>query len=319
MNNIFLELSGIYPRSEALIAATRDYDRKRISLSQLQATLKQQQDSLCQFQKKLGIKVLADGQLNWQDIFRPFGVFCREIEPGTLTRFADTNTFFRQPVITGRLSFDGSRLAEYFYGLAAKGNYKATLPAPFFLARVADDQYYHLVNKLALAFTEVLISLINKLKQHGYSSFQLYDPCLGYLGANKKELEIIRTITKMLIARTKAKIYYQTSFSASQAAVKALIGAGVQGIGIDFFNTDIKKLPNFQGKIDLLAGCLDSRSSLVEDVSTLVKFLREAIKIIKPRRLIATSNIDLQFVPQNIAQKKLTNLRQAIELVKNKI
>ena len=47
-------------------------------------------------QREAGLDYLSDGLLNWQDIFRPFDEAARGLEPGPLTRFLNTNTFYRR-------------------------------------------------------------------------------------------------------------------------------------------------------------------------------------------------------------------------------
>ncbi|MFA6097959.1 MAG: hypothetical protein WCV50_04135 [Patescibacteria group bacterium] len=312
-----IELNGTFPRSEALVSATRDFDRKRIGEDELRRILLKQQDSLVQFQEKLGVINFSDGLLNWQDLFRPFSVFCQGIKPVTLTRFADTNTFFRQPSVSAKLQYTGQGISDFFRSSADK-KWKATLPAPFYFARVAEDKHYGSIKKLALAFTDVLADLIIDLTKKSYKSFQLIDPYLGYWGANRSEILLVKETIGRLIEKTKASIIYQTSFNCSVDALKMLAETDLDGIGIDFFNTDINAVPSLGGRKALSAGCLDSRTSLVEDPKTLAQFIEQAIKKIKPRELKATANLDLQYVPVPIAQSKLLKLQAAIKLVNNK-
>ena len=98
---------GIYARSEALVQATRDLDRGRAAG---EAVVKQQNEDLHGFlevQRKAGLDYLSDGLLNWQDVFRPFDAAARGLRPGPLTRFLNTNTFFKAPVARGWRSGTG--------------------------------------------------------------------------------------------------------------------------------------------------------------------------------------------------------------------
>ncbi len=313
MQHYSIELTGTFPRSEALVAATRDFDRKRITASRLVQIRHAQQDEVLSLQKKLGITPLSDGMLNWQDIFRPFAEICSGIQPVTLTRFADTNTFFRQPKITGAVRYAGKHVSEYFLGMHKKGEWKATLPSPFFFARVADDRHYSSVRKLAFSFADSLAHLIIHLKKAGYSSFQLYDPYLGYLGATPGELRLVTDTTNHLIEATHAALGYYVAFTCSKTVAATLLKLPLDAVGVDFFNTDMHALPSFKGKLALIAGCLDSRTSLVEDAKTLAKFLRDVNTTLAPREVRATSTVDLQFVPVKIAEQKLLHLRRAIQ------
>lgn len=310
------ELTGIFPRSEALVAATRDLDRRRVSASHVAGIRHTQQTDLVRFQKNLGMSPLSDGMLNWQDIFRPFTILSSGVASHTLTRYADSNTFFKQPKVTGALRFRPAALREFFTGIHTHGSWKATLPAPLFFARVADDRHYHSLKKLALAFTDVLVHMIRTLSKSSYTSFQLYDPYLGYQGAGSAEIELVRQTTQKLVTSAHKAIGYQIVFSSPRRAITALLTTDCEAIGVDFFNTDIASLPSFGGTKTLIAGCVDSRTSLIEQPKVIAQFVRRAMTHIKPKRIVLTSNDDMQFVPVDIAKKKLRVLHEAISLLK---
>ena len=54
-----------------------------------------------------GIDVTNDAQIRWDDLLSPFARTWSGVEPGPLERFYDNNTYFRQPVIDGRIVTDG--------------------------------------------------------------------------------------------------------------------------------------------------------------------------------------------------------------------
>src|SRR5205823_4998605 len=88
---------GIYPRSEALVQATRDLDRGRTSQKAVEEQVERDLAELVSVQQAAGLDLLADGMLRWQDHFRPLLEAAEGLETGALTRFLDTNTFYRAP------------------------------------------------------------------------------------------------------------------------------------------------------------------------------------------------------------------------------
>ena len=58
-------------------------------------------DVLVSAESEAGFDLLSDGMLAWQDLFRPLVDASEGLEAGALTRFLDTNTFFRAPHATG--------------------------------------------------------------------------------------------------------------------------------------------------------------------------------------------------------------------------
>src|ERR687892_840322 len=91
---------GIYARSEELVQSTRDLDRGRTTEEAVEEQRETDLRSFLDAQRAAGLDYLSDGLLNWQDIFRPFDEATRGLEPGPLTRFLNTNTFYRAPAVT---------------------------------------------------------------------------------------------------------------------------------------------------------------------------------------------------------------------------
>src|ERR671930_2405176 len=123
---------GTYPRSDALVQATRDLDRGRTTQEAVDEQVERDLAELVSGQQSAGLDLLSDGMLRWQDHFRPLLEAADGLETGALTRFLDTNTFYRAPKSTGepRLSqrLDGRYVAPL------PGPRLVTLPSPYALA-----------------------------------------------------------------------------------------------------------------------------------------------------------------------------------------
>ena len=92
---------GIYPRSEELVQATRDLDRGRTTQEAVDAQVERDLQHLISAEQDAGLALLSDGMLRWQDVFRPLVEAADGLERGALTRFLDTNTFYRAPHAEG--------------------------------------------------------------------------------------------------------------------------------------------------------------------------------------------------------------------------
>src|SRR5256714_3703807 len=125
---------GIYPRSERLVQATRDLDRGRTSEEAVDEQVERDLAELVAVQQEAGLDLLADGMLRWQDLFRPVLEASDGLEPGPLTRFLDTNSFYRAPTATS----GEPRLREPLderYVAPLPGPRIVTLPSPYALAQ----------------------------------------------------------------------------------------------------------------------------------------------------------------------------------------
>src|SRR3990170_3860452 len=100
-------LSGIHPRSEDVVEATRRADRGKAEKGEVDRLIDADVDALARTQADAGITDVSAGNLDWQDIFRPLAESGGGIEIGAVTRFFDTNTFYRQPTIVGEVRANG--------------------------------------------------------------------------------------------------------------------------------------------------------------------------------------------------------------------
>src|SRR6266480_7852847 len=124
---------GIYPRSERLVQATRDLDRARTSQEAVDEQVERDLAELVSVQQQAGLDLLTDGMLRSQDIFRPLLEASEGLETGALTRFLDTNTFYRAPHATTATPRLGEPLGER-YVAPLPGPRLVTLPSPFALS-----------------------------------------------------------------------------------------------------------------------------------------------------------------------------------------
>ncbi|MEE9592860.1 MAG: hypothetical protein V3W28_04685, partial [Thermoplasmata archaeon] len=124
-------LNGIFPRSEALVAATRGLDRGRVTEAEAQETLEGDVRDLVRLQLQAGLDYVSDGLLNWQDLFRPFTEAWEGLELGGLTRWFDNNSFYRQPVINAPVQTHSLGKEFLHVGLLPNGQpWQAVLPGP---------------------------------------------------------------------------------------------------------------------------------------------------------------------------------------------
>ena len=101
--DVFAYQHGIYPRSEQVVAATRGIDRGRVGADAVEHAFTDDLAAFIRVQRNAGMDFFSDGLLTWQDIFRPL-TKALGVKPHTLVRWFDTNTFFREPELSGRLA-----------------------------------------------------------------------------------------------------------------------------------------------------------------------------------------------------------------------
>src|SRR5215218_5010227 len=134
MSELAAFVPGLYPRSEALVQATRDLDRGRTTEEAVDQQVDRALAELVAVQQQVSLDLLADGMLRWQDVFRPVVEASEGLETGALTRFLDTNTFYRAPSATTAEPRLREPLGERYLA-PLPGPRVVTLPSPYALAQ----------------------------------------------------------------------------------------------------------------------------------------------------------------------------------------
>jgi 5-methyltetrahydropteroyltriglutamate--homocysteine methyltransferase len=297
---------GIYARSEELVQATRDLDRSRTTTEAVEERREADMRSFLDAQREAGLDYLSDGLLNWQDIFRPFDEAARGLEPGPLTRFLNTNTFYRAPAVTEEDPKLVEPLGEPYFriGDLPRERWVATLPSPHALAVSAAGE----LEPRAVA-EGVLGPQIRWLAGNGCAMVVLQETAL--FGGRID----VHPLSEALDAlHSPLPVALQLPFGDSGDVLGELVELDVEAIGVDFYATDLEALPRPFPKT-LLAGVVDARNSLLEEPEQLVKFGRELLEELDGE-LRLVPNGDLQFVPEKIAREKVLRLGEAARILK---
>jgi 5-methyltetrahydropteroyltriglutamate--homocysteine methyltransferase len=287
-------IPGLYARSEELVQATRDLDRGRTTPEAVEELVERDQATLVSAQQNAGFDLLADGMLRWQDHFRPLLEAADGLETGALTRFLDTNTFYRAPkATTAAPSLSGPLAERYLPPLP--GPRIVTLPSPFALAKGTGVTAKTMAQGvLAPALTALDAELV-----------VLAEPFLAR--GEEAKLEDLAEALEALAGGPKLAVWF--TFGDARALLEA--GAAelpVEGVGIDFYATRLTDVPEGFGKL-LLAGVVDTRSSLLEEPRELAEFAQQLGE--RAERIALVPNGDLQYVSEAVAREKLVRLGKA--------
>jgi 5-methyltetrahydropteroyltriglutamate--homocysteine methyltransferase len=286
---------GIYPRSEALVQATRDLDRGRTTAEAVDEQVARDLDELVRVQQDSGLDLLADGMLRWQDLFRPLLETSDGLEPGPLTRFLDTNSFYRAPTA----SSGEPRLREPLddrYVAPLPGPRIVTLPSPYALAHGTGIPAKVIAVKVLKPQLDALDAELVVLSE----------PFLAREGAG--ELGELRTALEALAGGPPLAL--QITFGDARGLFEqGLAELPVEGIGIDFYATRATDVPQGFDKL-LLAGIVDARSSALEEPQEIASFV-ERLQDRGVERIALVPNGDLQYVSESIAREKLARLGAA--------
>lgn len=287
---------GIYPRSEQLVQATRDLDRGRTSREAVDEQVERDLAELISVQQQAGLDLLTDGMLRWQDLFRPLLEASEGLETGALTRFLDTNTFYRAPHATTATPKLPAPLEER-YVAPLPGPRLVTLPSPFALSQGTGVPAHTIAENVLKPLVDALDAEL----------VVLAEPFFG-----REEATSVSELEQALSSLAGgARLALQLTFCDARVPLEQGLGElPVDAIGIDFYGTHLSDVPKGFDKL-LLAGVIDARSSTLEDPRELALFAERLRNEREVEQVALVPNGDLQFVSERIAREKLLRLGAA--------
>lgn len=305
-------LTGIHPRSERLIQATRDFDRGRVSKADVQAIFEEDENALIELQKKNCFTFFSDGMLTHQDLLRQICSGFEGISLGPLTRWFETNNFFRKPVIEDTLRFNAKRFAGIYKERGAR--FKAILPGPYTFVALSENRYYEDAYELLASFSEELGKACRFLQDANYACIQLSEPNLAYDKELAVEINAVKEAYHKLTKKLNCETMMHTYFGDFSKLSAALAEFDVDYLGFDCTETNIAELSGFEfPKVAL--GIVDSSSSLIETPRYIVGFIKKAAKTIECETLAICPNAEMEYLPRAIADKKIEVIGRAIKML----
>ncbi len=129
---------------------------------------------------------VSGGQLDWLDLLRPLAYSFNGFEKrkskgedsvGPVTRWYSTNTFFRKPAITEKISSNGNELAE---NLPEVEKGIVFLLGSYSFIRLTQNSFYTDKKEMVLDYAKALSDNIASLKEKGYTSIIFSEPSFGF-------------------------------------------------------------------------------------------------------------------------------------------
>jgi len=306
---------GLYPRSERVVAATRGLERGRVARDAVDEAYRQDLADFVRVQQEAELDLFSDGLLRWQDIFRPLAV-AAGLSARVLTRWFDNNAFFRAPEIDHGVEPLAAPDAVSVDPLVPEPRV-ATLPSPYMFSRAAvtDRDRNQVMVELA---QHVLRPAAERLATSGARLIHLQEPWLGFFGVDSGDVPHIERAVEAIARGLDADVVFHVYFGDAGRYATWLRRLPVHAVGVDLVETDLEALGT-NWEVGLVAGCLDGRSSAVESEHDIAAVAIRAAEQVKPPVLYVSSNSDLEFLPRDVAQKKVRTLGLAVRKLRQPV
>jgi 5-methyltetrahydropteroyltriglutamate--homocysteine methyltransferase len=302
-------LSGPFPRSEALVAATRDLDRGRTTPEAVEELFARTEKEVLDLETRLGLDAFTAGYLRWQDTFRPISESWSGFSVGPVTRMFETNTFFRQPILLGPPERTPGAIAARLplpLRSGEKARAKIVLPGPYTLAGVLDNRSGDTTEGLIHRLGRLLGDELRELRGLGYSIFQFQEPLLVVDPPTGPRAESVLAAYRAIAAHSAGATTIVWTYFADAVPAHALLDRlSVSAIGVDLAETDYEHLGPWSGAKALGLGVIDPRTTLPEDPTEVARIVRELQDRLKPPAIWLGPGGPLDLLPAEAATRKL--------------
>jgi len=304
------------PRPARLRIAINRRDRGEITNEELERIQDEVTIEVIQEQVQAGVDVITDGQIRWDDDQTYIARRLKGIQIGSLERYMDTNTYYRQPEVTGPIAWEAPILVRDF--LFARDNsprpVKAIVTGPYTLAALSLDKHYGGRDKLAIAFAEALRNEVQALAAAGADRIQVNDPAIVH---NKDDIGTAVKALTLMLDGVSAETGVYTWFGDAAGVLGALLDTPADVIGLDFVagprNWDALKGVRFEKKLGF--GVVDGRNTRLETPQQVAEAIKRVSEHVPQDRLYVNPSCGLEYVPRETAFEKLKRMVEGARLV----
>ena len=294
---------GDSPEQQRLRRAYNRYDKKKITAEELAKVIDDTVTEIIAEQLSSGCDIITDGMIRAAD---PLSHIARRMKGFTISgllRFFDTNTLYRQPMVTASPQYDKPLATDEFEFVKGKAHEKASvvLFGPYTLLKMSilDGNFEDSLSKL----TDIYIRELTDLYNSGAQLVQLDEPALIQ---NPSDFELVKTAYEKLTGdNNHPSILMALYFGNAAPLVDKLALLSVEGICFDFtYSPGLDDaLAGFPKDVGL--GIIDGRNTMMENSHEMKLKAEAIIKKAASENVYITSSCGLEYLPRNRAYDKL--------------
>jgi len=301
------------PRPARLRAAIARFERGEIGQDELRRVQDEVTIEVIQEQVEAGIDIVSDGQIRWEDDQTYFARGMDGFTVDGLIRYFDTNTYYRQPVVTGAVQWRQPITAEDYRFAAAHSPrpVKALVTGPYTLAALSANEHYGSFGELVLALAQELRQEVLALEKAGVTIIQVNEPAIL---KHKEDFPLFRQALERMMEGVVVEAHLYTWFGDIEGLFPHILQLPFSGIGLDFVigpaNYDIISRAPFTKKLGL--GIIDARNTRLETVDQILACIRRVSDVVPLGSLYVNPSCGLEYLPREVAEAKLRRLVEGV-------
>ncbi len=298
---------GDRPEEQKLRRAFAGLEKGKITEAEYKSAQDELISEILTIQESAGIEIVTDGLIRWYDHASHLARNLNGFEINGLLRFFDTNTYFRQPIISDKISGGNGAMADEAGFLAEKTSRtaKAVILGPYSMMRMSQNSSSINREELIEKLGTIIGSEISRMGAAGAAIVQVEEPFLirepgGFdlFAAGFKALNKARGNTPILPA------FY---FGDCGKILDRLVDLPADILGLDFTYSPglLEKIAVDGFPKPIAFGIIDGRNTRMESAGDIARAIEKAMVRIKGDTCHITSSCGLEFLPRDYAIAKL--------------
>jgi len=299
-------LVGGFPRPANLIKSFREHVKGKKTLYELEAEIQETVREVVRLQKDNGLYYVFDGQLTWDDLFRPIAMCLTNVHINGLARWFDNNFFYKKPVFDSPSPRLQTLFEEKycFQNILAGFRFKAVFPEPYTMAAMSESGN---TVELAYALADAMAELGKGIK--GLSQMQLTAPYLVFKKPSLDEIEVSKECVRVIRNRVGCELMLHFPFGPAVNVLPHALDFKVDVLGFDMYKTRLTDLKSHGfDKVKIYLGLFDGRNTLVEKLNELKELVNRAVEFLDAREVHVGPSCELSFLPYEHAVMKVERL-----------
>jgi len=284
---------------------------------EIEAAYDDVREELVGLQRDAGLDRVVEGQGRWDDMLAHPLTVHENVETGGIVRYYDNNNFYRDPIVSGELTFSGDLAADLEAANELTDDLQAVVPGPYSLSELATDDYYGDDAEFLAAVADFLAGEVEAFPD--VETVFVLEPSLvtdpPAEGEDERASDAIDTVAQAADADVVAHTYW----GALEEKVHAhLLDASVDAVGYDFvtnYEDNLYNVTEYGTKDSVALGVVDGQNTLVESPETIrerVDWFRDSVpEAIEFDDAYVTANTGLFYLPVNRFEQKLQALADA--------
>ena len=274
-----------------------------------------------------GIDIVTDGEIRRESYFNHFANALGGVDRDEVGKGVNRNGGISLvPLVNGPIrrtepvELDAAR----FLRRATDRQVKVTVPGPFTLSQLAQNEFYPDQRALALAYADAVNAELRDLVAAGVDVVQIDEP---YLQANA---DAARSFAVEAIDRAVAGVgattvlhtcygyaVYVSDKRGGYPFLAELAGCAVDQVSLEFAQPGLTPdVLRALGDKTIVLGVLDLSTETAETAEQVAARLRAALQVVPAERLVAAPDCGMKFLSRGAARAKLTALAEGAALVR---